>query len=74
MANFREFKITPVLNYKFIRLLNGSVISLFRSFSILIGKLVGPTALFKLKVFNILVTLPGVVGDKSNVFVLLFNK
>ena len=74
MANFREFGNTLVLNDKFIRVHNGSVISLFRSFSILIGELLGPTALFRLKVFNILATTPGVVGDKNNDFELLFVK
>ena len=71
LANFREFRNTPVLNDKFIRVHNGSVISLFRSFSVLIGKLLDPTALFRLKVFNIPGTWPGVVGDK-NVFVSVF--
>ena len=74
LANFREFGNTPVLNDKFIRVHNGSAISLFRSFSIVIGKLLGPTALFRLKFFNILVTSPGVVEDKNNVFVLLLVK
>ena len=73
LANFREFRNTPVLNDKFIRVHNGSVISLFRSFNVLIGKLLDPTALFRLKVFNIPGTWPGVVGDK-NVFVLVFVK
>ena len=34
----------------------------------------GPFALFKLKVFNSLGTSSGVVGDKKNVFALLFVK
>ena len=74
LANFREFRNTPVLNDKFSSVHNGSVISLFRPFSVLIGKLLDPTALFRLKVFNIPGTWPGVVGDKNNVFVLLFVK
>ena len=74
LANFREFGNTPVLNDQFIRVRNGSAISLFSSFSILIGKLLGPTALFRLKFFNILVTSPGVVEDKNHVFVLLLVK
>ena len=60
LANFREFQNTPVLNNKFTRVHHGPVISLFRSFSILTGKLLGPIALFRLKVFKILATLSGV--------------
>ena len=65
---------TPVLSDKYIRLDNGSLISLLRSISISLGKLLGPIALFRLKVFNILATLASVVEDKNNVFVLLFVK
>ena len=74
LATFKEFRNTPVLNDKFIRVHNGSEILLFRPFNILAGKLLGPLALFRLKVFNILATSSGVVGDKNNVLVFLFVK
>ena len=60
-----------------IRLLekiNGTDILLFVFFSIFKVMLLGPFALFRLKVFNSFRTSPGVVGDKKNVFLLLFIK
>ena len=72
LANFRELGNIPVLNDKFVRVDNGTEISLFISFSIFTGMLLGPFALFKLKVFNSFRTSLGVVGDKKNVFALLF--
>ena len=74
LATFREFRNAPVLNDKFIRVHNGSEISFFASFSILAGKLLGPIALFRLKVFDILATSLDVVGDKNNVLALPFIK
>ena len=49
-------------------------ISLFISLSIFTGMLISPFALFKLEVFNIFRISSSVVGDKNNVFVLLFVK
>ena len=74
MANCRELGNIPVLNDKFVRVDKGTEISLFISFSILTGMLLGPFALFNLKVFNLFRTSSGVVGDKNNVFALLFVK
>ena len=74
LSNFRELGNIPVLNDKFVRVDNGTEISLFISFSIFTGMLLGPLALFKLKVFNSFRTSSGVVGDKKNVFALLFVK
>ena len=72
LTNFRELGNIAVLNDKFARV--GTEISLFISFSIFTGMLLGPFALFKLKVFNSFRTSSGVVGDKKNVFALLFVK
>ena len=74
LATFRVFGSTPVLKDKFIRVHHGSEIQFFRSFSILTVKLLGPTALFRWKVFNIFAFLLSVVEDKSNVLVLFFVK
>ena len=48
---------------------NGSDISFFISLSIITGMLLGPTALFRLKVFITSSISSAVVGGKKNVFV-----
>ena len=48
--------------------------SLFISFSSFTGMLLGPFPLFRLMVFNSFKTSSGVVGDKKNVFALVFVK
>ena len=74
LASFRKLGNTQVLNDEFVKVHNGSEISLFSSLSIFTVMLLVPTALFALKVFNIFSTFSGVVGVKNNVFVLLFVK
>ena len=73
-ANFRKLGNIPVLNYKFVRVDNGTELSLFIYSKIFRCVLLGPFALFKLKVFNSFRTSSGVVEDKKNVFAILFGK
>ena len=68
MANFKQFGKSPVSNDRLIRVDNGSDISFFVSLSIVTGMLLGPIALFKLKVFIASSVSSAVVGVKKNVF------
>ena len=72
ITNFKQFGKSPVLNDRLIRLDNGSDISFFISLSIVTGMLLGPIALFKLKVFITSLISSAVVGDEKNVFVFFF--
>ena len=63
LPSFEEPGNIPVLNDKFIRVDNGTDISLFISLSTFTGMLLGSFALFKIKVFNKFRTSLGVAVD-----------
>ena len=72
LANFKQFRKSAVSNDRLIRVDNDSNISFFISLSIVTGMLLGPIALFKLKVFITSSISSAVVGDKNNVFFFVF--
>ena len=74
MDNFEQFGKSPVSNDRLIRVDDGSDIYFFIFLSIVTGMLLGPIALFKLKVFITSSISSALVGDKKNVFVSFLSR